>query len=78
MYEFMQMNRNLGQSNKLRYKIFTTYQNDDLRLYILSRGIKLHKQLVFYAQQNFISLCILMRDHAICENNLNWNFGSMN
>ena len=58
MYEFMQMNRNLGQSNKLRYKIFTTYQNDDLRLYILSRGIKLHKQLVFYAQQNLISLCI--------------------
>ena len=58
MYEFMQINQNLGQSNKLHYKKFTTHQNDDLRLYILSHGIKLHKQLVFYAQQNFISLCI--------------------
>ena len=32
----MQIDQNLGQSNKLRYENFTTYQNDDLRLYILS------------------------------------------
>ena len=47
MNEFLKINQNLGQSNKLRYENFTTYQNYDLRLYISHVGLSYVNNLFF-------------------------------